>query len=853
MNRLLSHPAIQIGVALIALTLLTLVTPLPLSRVTEVAITTLYVGGIILLVGYLGLVPFGGSVFYGLASYAAAIGMLRWFADTNEFVGIMFAVLVAVVVAVPVGALILRRKGTYFSLLTVACAQICFEIAFKWTDVTGGENGLQRVPRPVLASDLSFHLFVLAVVVVVFWLLWRLANAPLGRLFQAVRDNEQRAASLGYSTYSIKLIGFTISAAITGLAGALITFFTRGVYANPLSWEHAADPVLMSVLGGVHHLMGAFWGAALFIVLEDQLSPLIQYWWLAFAPILIILTLVSREGVHGLLRTRNGRSSWSLVRPGIPARPMVIAPLEIDRAQEGKCDAPLLSVRGLKKSFGSLIVAAGYDFDVHPGTLHSFIGPNGAGKTTFFNMLTGLIAPDEGKIAFFGNDITHLPMYRRSRFGLGRSFQIVSVFSHLTAFENVRLAVQARVGGAWRAWRDAYDDTEITARVWSILDAVGLADKAAEQCTELSHGERRLLEIGITVATDARLLLLDEPLAGLAAADRVRVTALMTQLARSRAVVLIEHDIDRVIAISDRITVLHQGRLIADGTPSEVIANPDVVLAYLGTPPTAQPQLVDCAVPTVQGEVLLAASGLVGGYNGGRVLDGISLTVRKGEAVGLLGRNGVGKTTLLKALYGLLRVEEGEIVWCGREITRLRSFEINQLGLTIVPEGRRLFPNLTTLDNLRIAMRPGGMSLEEVFRLFPRLQTVRNSRAQTLSGGERQMAAIARALVAPTSLVLLDEPFEGLAPAIVTEVVNALLRLRGRVAMVLVEHHAEQVLSVVDRAVVLVNGRVAWEGRADRLAADADLQSRLLGLVEEAPAALGPEKQSAHATFQAPL
>ena len=848
MKRWLSHPVAQVAAVLLALSLVTLVTTLPLGRVTQVAIYVLYAAGIGLLVGYLGLVPFGGAVFFGLATYAAAISMLRWFQGTNEFAGMAVAVLFAVVLALPVGALILRRRGLYFSLLTLACTQICYEIAYKWTDFTGGENGLQRVPRPVLDSPLAFHLFVCAAVLGVIALLWRLAHSPLGRLYQAVRDNEQRAASLGYAIYPVKLSAFVISAAVTGLAGALLAFFMRGAYANPLSWEHASDAVLMLVLGGIHHVMGAVWGAVLFIVLEDQLGAWLDHWWLVFAPVLMIVALAAPEGIHGLLRRLVGRSGWTLARPGIPPRPASIEPF-VPAAPTASGDEPLLTVRGLKKNFGPLVIAAGYDFDVHPGTLHSFIGPNGAGKTTFFNMLSGIVTPDGGEVRFLGQDITRLPLHRRVRLGLARSFQIVSVFTHLTAFENVRVAVQARRARACSPWGDAHADGAVNARVWSVLDAVGLVHKAAEPCTALSHGERRLLEIGITLATEARLLLLDEPLAGLAESDRVRVSALIQRLARSHAVVLIEHDIDRVLALSDRITVLHQGRLIADGKPADVAANPEVVRAYLGTPPDAVALAAPAAAARV-GEVLLDARELAGGYGGGRVLDGAALQVRAGESVALLGRNGVGKTTLLRALYGMLPLEQGVVHWRGEAIERLAPYQINRRGIAMVPEGRRLFPNLTVLDNLRIAMRAGGMSLAQVFELFPRLSTIRHSRAESISGGERQMVAIARALVAPAQLILLDEPFEGLAPAVVNEVMAAILKLRGRVAMVIVEHHAEQVLALADRAVVLVNGRVAWQGDAHVLAADDALQSRLLGLVEAAPASTDfppPSTETLHA------
>jgi ABC-type branched-subunit amino acid transport system ATPase component/ABC-type branched-subunit amino acid transport system permease subunit len=784
------------------------------------------------LIGYLGLVPFGGSVFFGLAGYAAALSALHWFKSSNEFLGIAFSVVFAMLIALPVGALILRRKGLYFSLLTLACAQICYEIAYKWTDVTGGENGLQRVPRQVLDSALGFHIFVVIVVLLGIGFIWRLAHSPLGRLFQAIRDNEQRVASLGYDTYRVKLAAFVISAGVTGLAGGLLTFFMRGVYANSLSWEHAADAVLMLVLGGVHHLLGAVWGAILFIVLEDQLGALLNNWWLVFAPILIAVVLVAPEGIHGLLRRIGGLRGWTLTRGGIPPRPARIepyAPLAQAPSEPGK---PILSVRGMTKSFGSLKVASGYDFDVFPHQLHSFIGPNGAGKTTFFHMLSGVLNPDSGEVRFLGRDITRLPMHKRIRLGLARSFQIVSVFPNLTALENVRIAVQATQPGAHAFWRDAHGDERTNARTWSILAAVGLDAKAEVLCTDLSHGERRLLEIGITLATEAKLLLLDEPLAGLAEADRQRVSAIIAGLARSHAVLLIEHDIDRVLAMSDRITVLHQGRLIADGKPAEVAANPEVVKAYLGAAPEGVARASQASAGAKAAAPLLQVRGLAAGYGGGRILDGVSLRVGEGEAVALLGRNGVGKTTLLRAIYGMLPADEGELQWMGGSIKGLRPFEINRRGIAMVPEGRRLFPNLTVVDNLLIAMRPGGMTLEEVFDLFPRLRTIQKSRAESISGGERQMVAIARALVAPSKLILLDEPFEGLAPAVVNEVMAAILKLRGRVAMVLVEHHAEQVLSIVDRACVLVNGKLAWEGDAATLACDHVLQAKLLGLVE---------------------
>ena len=221
------------------------------------------------------------------------------------------------------------------------------------------------------------------------------------------------------------------------------------------------------------------------------------------------------------------------------------------------------------------------------------------------------------------------------------------------------------------------------------------------------------------------------------------------------------------------------------------------------------------------------------GYAGSVVLEDLSLVVHEGEAVALLGRNGVGKTTTLRAITGTVRSSSGSIRLDGADVTNAKSYDINQRGISLVPEGRRLFPNLTVLDNLKIATRPGGASLDEIYDLFPKLKVLQKSKAESLSGGERQMLAIARALVVPAKLILLDEPFEGLAPTIVKEVMDALARLRGKVAMVIVEHHAETVLPLVDRAYVLVNGQVAFEGTAKTLEQDTALQARLLGVVHQ--------------------
>jgi branched-chain amino acid transport system ATP-binding protein len=242
----------------------------------------------------------------------------------------------------------------------------------------------------------------------------------------------------------------------------------------------------------------------------------------------------------------------------------------------------MLEVKGLFKSFGALRASDGIDFDVAEGETHALIGPNGAGKTTFISQLAGNLRPDAGRIRFAGEDITALSAPKRSRKGLARSFQITSVYPGFTALENVALAVQARSGHSFRFWRDARSDPALTGPARQVLEEVGLKERMTVLAGNLAHGEQRQLEVAMALATRPRLLLLDEPMAGMGVDESQHMIGLLSSLKRRQTIVLVEHDMDAVFRLADRIAVLVYGRVIADGAPESIRANPEVRAAYLG-------------------------------------------------------------------------------------------------------------------------------------------------------------------------------------------------------------------------------------------------------------------------------
>ncbi|HEX7128209.1 MAG TPA: ATP-binding cassette domain-containing protein [Thermodesulfobacteriota bacterium] len=497
----------------------------------------------------------------------------------------------------------------------------------------------------------------------------------------------------------------------------------------------------------------------------------------------------------------------------------------------------LLEVEGLAKSFGDFTAVAGVDLVLPGGGITAVIGPNGAGKTTLINLLTGRLEVDRGEIRFGGADVTRWPASARIRAGMGRAFQVTSVFPRLPVEANVAIPVVSAAGLAFRPWRRLDRLPDVRREVARLLDEVGLGDRAGAPAGELSHGDQRLLELALALATGPRLIFLDEPTAGMAPGERERVLARIRHLADAGGLtfLLVEHDMDVVFGMASRIVVMHQGRVIADGSPEAIRADARVREVYLGEADHAP--LREAPAAAAAGEVLLEVERLGAGYGLSQVLSDVSFTVRRGEVTALLGRNGVGKTTTMRSLVGLNVPYAGSrIRLAGRDIAGLAPESIAALGVGYVPDDRRIFPDLSVRENLRLprlALRQteGRWSEEKIGDLFPPLRALWDRQGRHLSGGEQKMLAIGRALMAEPSLLLLDEPSEGLSPLIVGLLAEALDRIRAEgVTILLADQNLPFARRVADQALVMERGRIVHAAPMPELAADEATLRRLLAV-----------------------
>ncbi len=566
------------------------------NTVNRILVWGLFGIGFDILFGYTGLLSFGQSALYGTGGFVAAYLLTR-----AGFPHVITALVIGTVAAAAVGYLVglvaLRRTGIYFAMITIAIAEVFFFVEFNpLSEWTGGENGLPGVPTPSLDIG-SLHLrfttgwalypFLAACYFIGIVVALRIVRSPVGAILRAIRENPMRAAAVGHSVHGYKLTAFVVAAAYAGLAGGLLGVMQAFMPPDAFMFETSGQLVMQTAIGGRGTLFGPLLGAGVWLFLQDFLQSTLNLgatWKLVLGLVFVILVCFLRQGIIGGLR-----DLWGLAfrtRSAAPQEKILASDKPLVAAHElpNGFSGPVLQASGLTKRYGGVVANEGVDFSVNAGEVRGIIGPNGAGKSTFFKMLTCEVPPTSGRITFRGQDITGRSVTDVCQLGLTKSYQVNQLFNRLTVRENVTIAALAALRGRFRMdlLRSLRSIKGLDEQVARTLELVHLAERRDTPVAELAYGEKRRLEIGLALACSPTLLLLDEPLAGMSPRERVETVGLLKSIGKGRTMVIIDHDIDSLFELAERVTVLQEGRVLVEGTPDEIKANAAVQEAYLG-------------------------------------------------------------------------------------------------------------------------------------------------------------------------------------------------------------------------------------------------------------------------------
>ncbi len=858
--------------------------------------------GFTILVGQAGQVSLGHAAFFGIGAYTCALLATRL--NAPPLLALVAGAVVAGIVAYVLGRPVLRLKGFILALVTMGLGEIFYVLVREARWLTGGVGGISGIPWLGIGSfslgDYTRQYYgIWALVLVLLLFGERAIRSRPGRAMRALSISEATAATLGIYTPDWKLVAFVVSGIYAGIAGGLYAFVISAIGPEDFGFMLSIIVIIVVMLGGIGSLFGAITGSILMTWLGRSVSGYQEYSGAIYSLVLILLVIFMPGGLaQGLRRDqlehlrglvhRWRRLTHRLYDPshgnppalenGVPPAQRVAAvdrlssvapesalssssnPARSDRVAPRRGEL-LLQLEGVSVNFGGLQALSQVSLNVRQGDIAALIGPNGAGKTTLFNTISGLQHIGDGRVRFAGQEITRRHPSDIARLGMARTFQSLHVFANMSVLENVMAGRHRHekagflVAGLGLPWQ-LREEQESRQRAIEALGVVGLEDKALLPVTSLPYGQQRLVEIARAIATEPTLVLLDEPAAGLNTPERVQLVEKIERIRETGGtVLLVEHDMDLVMGISDTVMVLDYGKLIAEGTPEEVQKHPAVIEAYLGVGGHKLGGNGEGPQADGSGSAHISPRGArqaqdpmleidqVSTYYGsiGAVMD-VSLRVYPGEIVAVLGANGAGKTTLLRTISGTFRPRKGRIFYQGRDISHLPEPKIATLGIGHIPEGRHVFPTLSVQDNLRMGAyrRSSRSQIEEdrdfVYQLFPVLAKRLRQVAGTLSGGEQQMLAIGRALMGRPQLLLLDEPSMGLAPLVVEQIFETLVTLNQRgLTLLMVEQNAEMALAIAHHAFVLQTGRVALSGATDDLRQDDRVRSVYLGQKQTVP------------------
>ena len=788
--------------------------------------------GLNILAGYGGQTSIGHGALVAVGAYVTAIGMVDH--HLSFWIVLPAAIAATAVLGAVMAIPAFRVSAWYFALITLAFAQVVQGLLIELQPFTHGFAGVVGIPMPSLGGYLfgarELYWTVLLFCIAAFFVSRNLVQSRYGRALQAMRDNPLAAVGSGISLVRLKLFAFIYSACLAGAAGAFFAVQKTVITPDDFSGEFSIFFLLVVVLGGMGRLYGALLGTLAFFLLPELMSELKTWRLLVYGFGLLLLIRFAPDGIAGavdLLRARRGhRRSTLALDPDIA--------VHIPRVEGAR-----LQVHDAGKRFGGVAALQGVSIDVPAGSIYALVGPNGSGKTTLLNLITGYYPGDSGQISVAGAAIEGRSADKLARDGIRRTFQTPKLVPGLSVLENVMLgsfsSEQAGLAAVAFDFPSARRErAERRAEALRYLRFVGLDARAEMPAGEVPHGQQRLAEIARALVARPRLLLLDEPAAGLSMNELDGLVELIRSIsAIGTTVVIVEHHLDLVASLAAQVTVLEQGRVLASGAPAAVFKDPRVIAAYMG----ASGQAIQTVKPTdPAAPALLQVESLSSGYGRVAVIEGLSLSVMPGRICAVVGSNGAGKSTLLKTLSGLLAPSAGRIVYAGQDIAGMAPQHIVGLGLVHVAENRRLFRQQTVRDNLEMGLYGTGLGsaeearrYDQVWTLFPALAERPDILAGALSGGQQQMLAIAQALMRSPRLLMLDEPSLGLAPVIVDQVLEILVKLRSEgCALLLVEQLVERALEIADSCYVMHTGTVIGGGTPAEVK-NSDLLQRAYG------------------------
>jgi branched-chain amino acid transport system permease protein len=516
-----------------------------------------------------------------------------------------------------VGLFALRRTGIYLAMITVAIAEVFFYLEFNpLSEWTGGENGLPGVPTPTLhlgvtsihfTTGWSLYQYLAVCYFIGIVLALRIVRSPVGAILRAIRENPLRAAAVGHNIHGYKLTAFVIAAAYAGFAGGLLGVLQGFMPYEAFVFDTSGQLVIQTAIGGAGTLFGPLVGAAVWLFLQDFLQSALHLgaaWKLVLGVVFVLLICFLQRGIIGAFVDLYDLATGKKVKEAADEAPMELGLTpEEDEQRRGvakvRRTAPpvlphhrapsghtgqILKCTGLTKRYGGLVANSDIDFTVNHGEMRGIIGPNGAGKSTFFKMLTCEIPPTSGTIVFEDLDITGMGVSDVCQLGLTKSYQVNELFSRLTVRENLTIAALADTRGKFRLdmFRSIGSIPRLNEQVDHTAELVNLTRRLDTPVSELAYGEKRRLEVGLALATSPSLLLLDEPLAGMSPSERVETVKLLKSISQGRTMIIIDHDMDSLFELVERVTVLQEGRVLVEGTPDEIKSNPLVQEAYLG-------------------------------------------------------------------------------------------------------------------------------------------------------------------------------------------------------------------------------------------------------------------------------